>query len=201
MKNRKTLEMVQMAVLTAILLIMAFTPLGYLKTLGLEISLLTIPVVIGAMVLGPRAGAGLGLLFGITSFYQCFGASAFGATLLGINPILTFVVCVPTRCLMGFLAGIVYRIVSKGDKMRTVSCFIGGFAGAFMNTLLFMGALLLCFWNTPLIQDLIASLGSGNVIAFVVAFVGVNGLLELTLTCIVGGTVSRALNRAFRNAV
>ena len=99
MKNKKTLEMVQMAVLIAIILIMAITPLGYLRTGGLEISLMTVPVVIGAMSVGPGCGAVLGLAFGLTSFYQCFGMSVFGAALLNINPFLTFLVCVPTRAL------------------------------------------------------------------------------------------------------
>ena len=55
MKKNKTLEMVQLAVLIAIMLILAFTPLGYLRIGPLAISLMTIPVVIGAMILGPQA--------------------------------------------------------------------------------------------------------------------------------------------------
>lgn len=54
MKKNKTLEMVQLAVLIAIMLILAFTPLGYLRIGPLAISLMTIPVVIGAMILGSR---------------------------------------------------------------------------------------------------------------------------------------------------
>ena len=46
-------------------------------------------VVIGAIILGPTAGAILGGVFGITSFIQCFGISAFGTLLFGINPVLT----------------------------------------------------------------------------------------------------------------
>ena len=57
MKKNKTLEMVQLAVLIAIMLILAFTPLGYLRIGPLAISLMTIPVVIGAMILGPAGGA------------------------------------------------------------------------------------------------------------------------------------------------
>lgn len=70
----------------AIILLMSFTPLGYLRTAGLEVSLITIPVAIGAMIIGPKAGLLLGTVFGLTSFYQCFGMSPFGAALLGINP-------------------------------------------------------------------------------------------------------------------
>ena len=65
MKKNKTLEMVQLAVLIAIMLILAFTPLGYLRIGPLAISLMTIPVVIGAMILGPAGGAVLGLVFGL----------------------------------------------------------------------------------------------------------------------------------------
>lgn len=200
MKNKKTLEMVQMAVLMAIILIMAFTPLGYLRTAGLEISLLTIPVVIGAMCVGPGCGAVLGLLFGLTSFYQCFGMSLFGAALLNINPFLTFLVCVPTRMLMGYLTGILYRLVHKIDKTRTVSYFVCALLGAFLNTLLFLGLLMICFGNSDFLRKTNEELGNLNVFAFMIAIAGINGLLEMPLTCIVGGAVSKALNRALKRS-
>ena len=189
--------MVQMAVLIAIVLIMGLTPLGYLKTAGLEISILTIPVVIGAMVIGPKAGAVLGLFFGLTSFYQCFGMSAFGAVLLGINPFLTFIVCVPTRTLMGWLAGVMFRGFIKMDRTRTISYFVTGLLAAFLNTLFFMGTLLLCFGNTGYIREM---RGDMNPIVFMGVLAGINGLLEMPAACIGGGIISKALERAFRNS-
>ena len=102
-KNKfSTKYLVEMALLVAIILLMAFTPIGYIKTAGLEITLIVVPVAVGAVTLGPTAGAILGGVFGITSFIQCFGMSQFGALLLGINPFLTFLVCVPTRILMAY---------------------------------------------------------------------------------------------------
>lgn len=199
MKNKKTLEMVQSAVLIAIILIMAFTPLGYLRTAGLEISLITIPVVVGAMIVGPGCGALLGLIFGLTSFYQCFGMSPFGAALLGVNPFLTFLVCVPTRALMGYLSGVIFKGLMKVDKTKTISYFATGLLGAFLNTLLFMGLLMICFGNSTYLKDMNAGLGNLNLFAFVLALCGINGLLEMPLTCIVGGGVGKALSRAFRN--
>lgn len=74
MRSKKTLTMVQVGILTAIVLVMSFTPLGYLHIGPFSMSLLSIPVVIGAMLVGPEAGALLGLVFGLTSFAQCFGA-------------------------------------------------------------------------------------------------------------------------------
>ena len=54
--------------LVAIILIMAFTPLGYIKTAGIEITLIVVPVAVGAVTLGPAAGAILGGVFGLASF-------------------------------------------------------------------------------------------------------------------------------------
>ena len=55
--NKKTLYYIEIAVLLAIEILMAVTPIGYIKTAGLEITLMPIPVVVGAIVLGPAAGA------------------------------------------------------------------------------------------------------------------------------------------------
>ena len=84
--------MVQLAVLIAIMLILAFTPLGYLRIGPLAISLMTIPVVIGAMILGPAGGAVLGLVFGLTSFYQCYAGDPIGAASVATNQFFTFLV-------------------------------------------------------------------------------------------------------------
>ena len=86
--SMKTLKMIQLALLIAIIALMAFTPIGFIRTPGLEITLIGIPVVVGAVLLGPAGGAILGAAFGLCSFLQCFGLSLFGATLLAINPLL-----------------------------------------------------------------------------------------------------------------
>lgn len=197
MRSTKTIKMAQMAILIAVVLIMAFTPLGYLKTAGLEISLITIPVAIGAMVIGPTAGAVLGAVFGFTSFYQCFGMSPFGAMLLSINPLYTFFVCVPTRILMGYLAGLLFKAFIKADKGNTVCYFVGGFMTAFLNTLFFMGILILFFWNTEYIQSLNAA--GANAFMFVIAFVGINGVVEWIATTVAGGIVSKAVAKIAKN--
>ena len=67
-----------------------------------------VPVIVGAIVMGPASGAILGGVFGCISFWECFGRSQFGAMLLGINPIYTFLVCVPTRILAGWLCGVAF---------------------------------------------------------------------------------------------
>ncbi|WP_243423641.1 ECF transporter S component [Anaerotignum lactatifermentans] len=192
-----TAEMTTIGLMIAVLLVMSFTPLGYFHTLGLDISLMMIPVGIGAMIIGPKAGLLLGFVFGATSFYQALtGASAFSAMMMNINPFYTFLVCIPTRMLMGWLTGMIFLGVKKIDRTNTVCYFIGGFFAAFLNTVFFMGMLLLCFWNTDFIQEINATLGNLNPLLFVAAFVGVNGLLEMPSSCIVGGFISKALSKA-----
>lgn len=130
-------ELTTLGLLTGVLLLMSVTPLGYFHTFGLDISLMMVPVAIGAMLMGPKAGAWLGLIFGATSFYQAVtGSSAFSTMLL------------------------------------------------------------ICYWNTEFIQGINETLGGLNPLMFVVAFVGVNGALEMPSSCIVGGIVSKAVNRA-----
>ena len=195
-KSLNAKELTTISILIAIVLIMAFTPLGYFRTAGLEISLITIPVVIGAMIGGPLTGAVLGGVFGITSFIQCFGFSPFGTVLLGINPVYTFLVCVPTRILVGYLTAIIFKAFKNLEKIKNVRYFICGFLGALLNTVFFMGTLILLFWNTEYIQSINSGFGGLSIIGFVIAFVGINGLLEMPLTCIIGGGISRAVAKA-----
>ena len=115
---------------------------------------------------------------------------------VNINPIYAFLLCIPTRVLMGFLTGVIFKAAQKVDKKKTVCYFVGGFFAAFLNTLFFMGVLLICYWNTEFIQGINETLGGLNPLMFVVAFVGVNGALEMPSSCIVGGIVSKAVNRA-----
>ena len=197
-KNRGKIsikELTSTAMMVAIVVLMSFTPLGYLRTLGLSVSLLTIPVAIGAMVLGPKVGLILGLTFGLTSYYQCFAGSPFGAMLLSINPLYTFLVCVPTRMLVGWFTGLIFQQLQKRGILKTASFFIGGFVAALFNTIFYMGVLILLFWNTEYIQTLNMELGGFSPLGFVFVFVGINGLIEIPATCVIGGTVAKTLRR------
>lgn len=201
-KKMSAKDLTTLGLLTGILLVMSFTPLGYFHTFGLDISLMMIPVGIGAMLMGPKAGAWLGFIFGSTSFYQALtGASPFSAMLFNISPVNTFLLCIPTRMLMGFLTGVIFLLVQKMDKKKTACYFVGGFFAAFLNTLFFMSTLILLFWNTEYIQGFNQAFGNVNPFLFVVLFVGVNGALEMPASCIAGGVVSKAVSRTLYKKV
>ena len=197
--NAKTYKMVQMAILIAIMLIFAFTPIGYIKFGAIEITLMVIPVAVGAIVLGPTCGAILGGIFGATSFVQCFGISAFGTFLFSLNPVMTFITCIVPRILCGWLAALIFQaIYSKGKK--TLAAYTASLSTALLNTIFFMGCIIMFFWSDAGFVDQMAAWGvtTKSVGLFLVAFVGVNGVVEAVVNFIVGGAISQAVLR-YRN--
>ncbi len=188
----RTVKMVLLAILAAIMLLLAFTPLGYLKIGVIEVSFMMIPVAVGAIVLGPSAGAILGGIFGATSFIQTFGMSHFGAALLAINPLYTFILTMIPRILMGWLTGVVFQGLYKNGNTKVWSYGAASLSAALLNTIFFMTTLILLFGNTDYIKGF---QGDMSLIPFILAFVGLNGVVEAITTMILGGAISRALIR------
>lgn len=174
------------AILIAIIIIMAFTPFGYLKIGLLSITFLTVPIIIGAVSCGPAVGAVLGLAFGITSFVQCFGMDAFGTALMQISPIKTAVMCIIPRVLIGVVCGFVYRGLSKTKMPSGVKYALSAFSAPLTNTVLFMGLLVVFFWKSDYIQEVANSFGVNTVMPFLTAMVGINGIVELAVCTVLG---------------
>ena len=191
----KTSKLVVLGLMTAILILMSFTPLGYLNIGPLAITFNMIPVAICAIVLGPTGGAIAGAVFGLTSFGQCIGiggTSAMGVMLFSISPFLAFVQRFVPRLLFGWLCGYIYRGMRKVSNVY-VSCAVTGFFAAFLNTVFFMSALVLLFGNTEYVQGL---MGGKNILLFIVTFVGVNAVAEMISSTILTGAIGAALYKA-----
>lgn len=194
-KKLDTKRMVLLAVLMGILLLMSFTPLGYLNIGPLAISLNMIPVAIGAIALGPSAGALLGAVFGITSCLQCIGiggTSAMGVAMFEINPILTLIQRFVPRVCAGWFVGWAYIQMCKLTKSG-VTAFTAGFLAALTNTVLFMGALIGLFWHTEYLQELV---NGQNILVFVCTFVGINAVVEMLASTVIVGSVCVALKKS-----
>lgn len=197
MRNIGTRRLTQLGIFTAIIVLMAFTPLGYFRTPGLSVTLLHVPVLIAACVMGPGEGAVLGGVFGVTSFLQCFGLEQFGTALLGISPAATFVTCLLPRMLFGLIAGHLFRALSR-TGLRKAAPAITGAVGTLCHTALFMGFLCLFFYRTDLIRGLAADFGTTGVFPFVLAFVGAAALLEALLGSVLTAAVVPVLNKTLR---
>ena len=140
-KKFNTMQLATLGLMTAVLIIMSCTPLGYLNIGPLAISFNVIPVAICAIVLGPTGGAIAGLIFGLTSFGQCIGiggVSVMGAMLFSINPVLAFIQRVVPRLLDGLLIGFIYKATRKRTNAYVASA-VTGFFSAFLNTLFLKG--------------------------------------------------------------
>lgn len=197
MQTRKydTKRMVMLALFGGVLLVMSYTPLGYLNIGPLAISLNMIPVAIAAVALGPSGGAILGAIFGVTSCLQCIGIgglSNMGAILFEISPVLCIVQRLIPRILAGWLTGWVYLGLRKLIN-NSVAFFAAGFTAALLNTVLFMAALVLLFGNTPYLREMIAG---RNVIIFICGFVGINAVVEMLASTFVVSAVCKALEKA-----
>ncbi len=127
MKNQKTYELVLTALFTAIIIIMAFTPLGYIPLVVINATIIHIPVILGALFLGPKKGAFLGFVFGLTSFinntFKAATASAFvfspviAYNVVGVSGIFkSLYICFVPRILVGVIPYFVYLLIRKVVK-------------------------------------------------------------------------------------
>ena len=198
-KRNRTFTLTATAMLTAMIVVMSFTPIGYIKVFTLSIALVIVPVIIGAIACGPAAGAFLGFVFGCTSFAQCFMGDVFGSILVSINVLGTVVTCIVTRTLMGFLCGLIFRAVKKTGKW---SYAIAGASGALMNTVLFLGCLALFFGRVDFTQEQINALQSENMMAVIIAIAAsVNCPIEIAVCAIFGSAIGGAVTAAMKRFV
>ncbi len=178
-------------VITALILLMGFTPLGYIPLGAVKVTTLMIPVSIGAILLGPAYGAFFGFLFGATSFTQCFLGDVFGAALISQSVLYTLLCTIVPRTLMGLCTGFIFRALSK-MKSKTIPVIISSVCSAVLNTVFFMAFFLLFFRNASL--DAIGmNLGALSIWQILLAIVGINGIVEIAVCALISGALSRVL--------
>ena len=136
----------------------------------------------------------LGCIFGFVSFMDAIkGASIMTSTLLGVSAVHTFILCFGMRLLMGLCVGIVYRAMTKACKNGTANCFVASLSAPLLNTLFFMGYIVLVFYHTDYVQSLVLAKGASNPLMFVVLLTGVQGLVEAVVCSVAGTAIGGAL--------
>ena len=193
MKNN-TQTLTRVALLVASELVMKLVGLGSVPVGPLYMSFLTLPIAVGAITMGPAVGALLGGVFGAVSFSDAVtGASAMTGALFQVSPLNTFVLCVGMRVLMGLCVGLIFAALKKLDRSRTWSYIVSAMCAPALNTLFFMGYIVLAFYNCDYVQNLVSVKGAANPFMFVVLLVGVQGVAEFLVSGILGGVVARAV--------
>ena len=187
-------RMVFIAVLAAIIVFLMLTNLGYIPTgFGFTITILMIPVAIGAILLGPAAGAVLGAVFGLTSLATCFlGMDPFGGALLAISPWKTALVCIVPRVLVGFLCGWIFRALRRVDKTKIISYGVASVSAALLNTALFLTGIWLAFGSDPAVTQYTG--GSSNLFIVIGVLGGINAIVEAVACLVLGTAIAKTLD-------
>lgn len=182
--NKKTRTLVLTAVLVAITLLFGFTPIGYIPTpFGIVITLMGLPVIIGTLTLGWKAGIALGALFALTSFAKV-PTDPLGPTLLEYNALMLAVMIIVPRILMPLTTYGVSRLMRS--KKQTVNLIVASIAGTLTNTVLYLSILALGF--SGVISDV--------TIGLILSTALLNGSIEVVINALICPPVVRALRKA-----
>lgn len=180
MKKMNTKEMVTTAVLSAIIVILGYTPLGLIPLPTMTATILHIPVAIGAILYGPTIGLTLGVVMGLTTLSKAILAPAGPLDPLFVNPLVS----VLPRALMGILTAYVFIAVNKMIKKSTISVGVAAAVASIANTVFTLGALVIVYAKQ--VATLLEQLDvPGTVIAFVLGIAGTSGVAEAIITVIV----------------
>ncbi len=168
----KTRQLTQLSLLIALEAVMAFTPLGFIMIPPISITILHIPVIIGAILMGPTYGGILGGAFGVLSMIKATFFAASPADLLfspfaSGAPVQSAVMCIVPRILLGVAAALLYRLlrqVTKDIAAMAVSCILA----TLLHSVMVLGSMWLFFQAMPL-RDVFVTVASLNCIVEMLA--------------------------------
>ena len=148
-RKKDTRWLASVALMMAVVILLANTPLGMIQLPVIKATTVHIPVILGAVILGPMAGSILGGTFGICSMISntmaptllSFAFSPF-MSMTGILGMLKAVwISVGCRILIGTAAGWLWILLKKVHLTPVIALPVTGFAGAMVNTVLVMGSI------------------------------------------------------------
>lgn len=185
--HNKIRQLVGMALLLAIIVVLQ-TVASSIKIGVTSITLVLVPIVVGAILYGPTAGGILGGVFGlITLIAGITGTDQFTFFLWTASPVWTIVTCLGKAIGCGVAAGWVYRLLQ--EKNRTLACTISAISAPVVNTGIFAIVM-----STALRTSLQEFLGvsSGEVLSVLfLTVIGVNFLVELAVNTILSAAIAR----------
>ena len=188
-KRNNIKKMVLIAMFIALMLVMNFTPIGYITVTGaFSITLMTIPVALGAACTGISGGTILGFVFGLTSFLQAFGIGFMidpsAAPLFNENPFGYTVTCLIPRIITGLVAGFVFSLFEKRGLTNIWAFGISSAIVPLLNTALFMSSYIFFYSNSSF---------GGAVMSVLLTILTINFFVEFLVTTIAGATISKVV--------
>lgn len=198
-KSTKTLELVQLSLFAALILLMATTPLGYIPLGFTRATTIHIPVIIGSLLLGPKKGASLGFLFGLTSLVNntvnpTLTSFVFTPFYSGGN-LFSLVICFLPRILVGVVPYYVYKLIagtSKSKIQNAPGLIAAGITGSLTNTILVMNFIYI-FFNDSYAAANAAKIVEGALYKFILTIICVNGIPEAIVSAILVFAVCKVM--------
>lgn len=185
-KQMSTETLVMGAVLTALVILLQFMG-AFIKLGPFSISLVLVPIVIGAATCGKTIGAWLGFVFGIVVL-----ASGDAAAFLAANVPGTIITVLLKGAGCGFLSGITYKVIEKYNRYLAVA--VAAVVCPLVNTGIFLLGCFVFFFDTVAMWAAGAGLGGGTVHYMIFGLVGINFLVELAINIIISPIIVRLLN-------
>ena len=179
--NSKTVKVVGTGLLMAIVVVLQALVSG-IRFGTFSITLTLVPIIIGAALFGPLAGALLGTVFGVVVLITDAGA------FMAISIPGTIIVCILKGALAGLAAGYIYRLLEKKNKLLAV--VVAGICAPVVNTGIFLLGCKLFFYDT--IKGWAAASGYENTGLYMITiFVGLNFIVELLVNLVLSTTIVR----------
>ena len=177
-------RMVTLALLAALVIVLQ-TVASNIKVGPIPITLTLVPIVIGAVLYGPGAGALLGAIFGlVTAVAGLTGYDAGTQALTQASPVWTILTCFVKATAAGWVAGLVYRALRK---KQTLGCVLAAMSAPVANTGIFLLAM-----TTVLRSSLEAWAGGTDMVYYVfVVLTGVNFLVEFGVNAVLSAAIAR----------
>lgn len=205
MKNITTSELVKVSLFVAIIVLMAATPsLGYIPLGFMNATIIHIPVIIGSIILGPRYGAFLGFVFGLTSFLHATFIPTVSS--MFFTPFYTIgnysgnfwslVICFLPRILVGITPYYIYKGMKKIKDNDALALGVAGVGGSLTNTILVMNFIYLFFGQqyADVNKILMASLYGA-----ILSVIAINGIPEAIIAGILTTAICKALIKYTKN--
>ena len=182
--HASVVKMVSLALLAALVVVLQTVASG-IRIGPVPITLTLVPIVVGAILFGPGAGAGLGAVFGIVCMIAGItGADSFTNLLWVTSPFWLVIVCVGKGVLCGLCAGLVAKALRS---RQTLSCILAALTAPIVNTGVFAIGMLTVF------KSVLESYAGGTDIVYFlfVAFIGVNFLVEFAVNAVLSAAIAR----------
>ncbi len=202
-KNKNnTIGLVQLALFGAIIILIAFTPLiGYIPLGFTKATTIHIPVIIGSIILGPKRGAILGFIFGLTSLINntinpsltSFVFTPFYSLGNADGNFLSLVICFVPRILVGVVPYFVYKFFKKFITSTSIACIFAGICGSLTNTILVMNMIYLFFGE---IYGKTQGTAQNTLYAAILSVILINGVPEAIVAAIITTFVVKAIQSA-----